>query len=447
MKLCIVAGARPNFMKIAPIISAIKKFNNSINPSERESQVGRAQGVDEIDPINTSNAIDSSNRINPINSMNPSNPINYILVHTGQHYDEKMSKFFFDDLEIPTPDINLEVGSASHAAQVAEIMVRFERVCLNYNPTHLLVVGDVNSTIACALVASKMGIKVVHVEAGLRSFDRSMPEEINRVLTDAISDVLFTTEESANKNLRNEGILEQKIHFVGNVMIDTLLKHKKKAGQSNILYSLGLIDTRSRNSNKSVNPYAALTLHRPSNVDDRQTFEGIIEALIEVSMKIQIVFPTHPRTVTRIKEFGFGNYFKWVSGPDNQLLEHNHRILCTDPFGYLDFLQLMSHAKLVLTDSGGIQEETTILSIPCVTIRENTERPVTVMHGTNVIAGVRKEKIVEAAFSQLDRPVKSLVPPLWDGKAAERIVKIIIQDFYGRDEKRGNLGRSVMTHY
>jgi UDP-N-acetylglucosamine 2-epimerase (non-hydrolysing) len=408
MKLCIIAGARPNFMKISPIVDAIRSHNRS-----SDQQIG------------------------------------YFIVHTGQHYDEKMSKFFFDDLEIPSPDINLEVGSASHAVQVAEIMIRFEKVCLDHNPTHVLVVGDVNSTIACSLVASKIqydsrqhrstvslqnsnGLRplIAHVEAGLRSFDRSMPEEINRVLTDAISDLLFTTEESANENLRREGISEEKIHFVGNVMIDSLLKHKKKAEQSNILYSLGLVNSRSNDSTNQVNRYAVLTLHRPSNVDHLQSFQGIIEALTEVSEKIPIIFPAHPRTLNRIKEFDLENHFDKSLGSGLKIVNRSKGIHCVDSLGYLDFLQLMSNAKLVLTDSGGIQEETTILGIPCVTIRENTERPVTVLHGTNVVAGVKKGNIVDAAFSQLDRPVTSLVPPLWDGKAAERIVNILCESVY-----------------
>jgi UDP-N-acetylglucosamine 2-epimerase (non-hydrolysing) len=408
MKMCIVAGARPNFMKVAPIISAIKEFNNSIN------------STNSILPLTSSEAL--------LQPPTISSPINYFLVHTGQHYDTNMSKLFFDDLEIPSPDINLEVGSASHAVQVAEIMLKFEKVCLDHNPTHVLVVGDVNSTIACALSAAKLGIKIIHVEAGLRSFDRSMPEEINRVLTDAISDLLFTTEESANKNLEREGIPEGKIHFVGNVMIDTLMKHRKKAEESEILSSLGLIESRGGNLKRGVNPYAVLTLHRPSNVDEEMTFRQILEAFIDISHRIPIVFPVHPRTISRIKEFGLVNHFEFGSEGEIGAFNRNGRINCVRPLGYLDFLQLMSHAKLILTDSGGIQEEATILGIPCVTIRENTERPVTVTHGTNVIAGVMKEKIINAAFYQMDRPLKFSVPPLWDGKAAERIVKVIAKE-------------------
>jgi UDP-N-acetylglucosamine 2-epimerase (non-hydrolysing) len=367
--------------------------------------------------------------VDAINSHNRSDgrPIDYLIVHTGQHYDQEMSKLFFEDLGIPNPDINLEVGSASHAVQTAEIMKRFEDTCLKENLTHVLVVGDVNSTIACSLVASKLEIKVIHVEAGLRSFDRSMPEEINRVLTDAISDLLFTTEESANENLRLEGIPGERIHFVGNVMIDTLLKHRQKAQSSNILLKLGL-ETSSLSSRASnVTPYGVLTLHRPSNVDSKEAFKEVIEALAQVAAQLPIIFPVHPRTLNRIKEFQLVKHFKFLNG-NSELRAPNSNVYCLEPLGYLDFLQLMSNAKLVLTDSGGIQEETTILGIPCVTIRENTERPITVTHGTNVIAGVKKENIINAAFAQLRKFSEASSvspPPFWDGKAAERIVEIL----------------------
>jgi UDP-N-acetylglucosamine 2-epimerase (non-hydrolysing) len=306
-------------------------------------------------------------------------------------------------------------------------MKRFEEICLQENPTHVLVVGDVNSTIACSLVASKLGIKVIHVEAGLRSFDRSMPEEINRVLTDAISDILFTTEESANENLRLEGIPEGKIHLVGNVMIDTLLKHRQKAKDSNILVKLGLKNTSLHASSSDLIAYGVLTLHRPSNVDEKEPFQEVIEALLEVSKQVPIVFPVHPRTLNRIKEFHFEKYFDFLNR-NSTLRTQNSHIYGLEPIGYLDFLQLMSNAKLVLTDSGGIQEETTILGVPCVTIRENTERPITVTHGTNVIAGIKKENIVNAAHTQLRKFSEACSispPPFWDGKAAVRIVEIL----------------------
>jgi UDP-N-acetylglucosamine 2-epimerase (non-hydrolysing) len=392
MKLCIVAGARPNFIKIAPIINAINVFNGSTATPHH------------------------------------SNTIQYLLVHTGQHYDSKMSEIFFDDLGIPKPDINLEVGSGSHAVQTAEIMRRFGKVCLEKTPTHVLVVGDVNSTIACALVASKLGIKVIHVEAGLRSFDRSMPEEINRVLTDAISDLLFTTEESANENLEKEGIPKEKVHFVGNVMIDTLLLHKKKAEESDILIKLGFRGMGNKSSKDEVDPYSVLTLHRPSNVDAEDAFRDIVQGLSEIARSLPIIFPVHPRTLNQIKEFGLESYFKWLSGNGAKFKKEDGIIHCVDPLGYLDFLKLMSNAKLVLTDSGGIQEETTILGVPCVTIRENTERPVTITFGTNVVAGVKKENIIKAAFTQLNKRIHSSAPPLWDGKAAERIVEILARN-------------------
>ncbi|HPQ44600.1 MAG TPA: UDP-N-acetylglucosamine 2-epimerase (non-hydrolyzing) [Syntrophales bacterium] len=389
IKICIVAGARPNFMKIAPIIEAIDTYN-----------------------LTTDKRID------------------YYLVHTGQHYDQKMSELFFTNLGIPTPDINLEVGSASHAVQTAETIQRFEKVCLDQTPTHVLVVGDVNSTIACALVASKLGIKVVHVEAGLRSFDRDMPEEINRVLTDAISDFLFITEEDAFENLRNEGISPNKIYFVGNVMIDTLLKHKQKAQESEILGMLGLNHSPAT-KNRLTTDYCVLTLHRPSNVDNKETFQSIVEALTEISLHFPIIIPVHPRTRNRIREFGFMDLFIWPSNSTLPFKTGSTGIYCIEPLGYLDFLQLTSHAKIVLTDSGGIQEESTILGIPCVTLRENTERPITVTHGTNVIAGVKKEKIIQATFSQLNRykdSGKLSIPPLWDGKASTRIVNILARE-------------------
>ncbi len=430
-KIMLVAGARPNFMKIAPIIDAIKLYNSTIHDL----------------PFT----------------------IHYKLIHTGQHYDELMSKLFFENLEIPKPDINLEVGSVSHAEQTAEIMKRFEPVLKRQRPHVVIVVGDVNSTMACSLVASKMVYPapstqhpaartqkrplVAHVEAGLRSFDRSMPEEINRELTDSIADFLFTTEESANENLRREGISEDKIHFVGNVMIDTLLRHKQKAEESKILHKLGLLNpkseiqnAKSRNNhlpftihNSPITPYAVLTLHRPSNVDDRETFQGILEALSVIAKDISIIFPIHPRTLKRIHQFSFEQYFDFsIRNLKSEI--RNKWIHCTDPLGYLDFLHLMADSKLVLTDSGGIQEETTILGVSCVTLRENTERPVTVTSGTNAVAGTKKENIISVASSQLQklngktssnnpqsaiRNLQLSAPPLWDGRAAERIVNIL----------------------
>ena len=415
-----IVGARPNFMKIASIIDAIKTHNLSANQ-----------------------------------------PINHILVHTGQHYDDSMSEAFFRDLELPKPDIYLGVGSASHAVQTAKIMKHFEPVLLEHQPDVVLLVGDVNSTVACALVTSKIqynspqhgsikkrqhpkGLRplIAHVEAGLRSFDRTMPEEINRLLTDAISDFLFTTEKSANENLRHEGIPKNKIFFVGNTMIDTLLKHKQMAQKSDILNKLGL-STKGQQPETSVQqlatrnqviPYGILTLHRPSNVDYKKTFQNILEALLEISKNLPIIFPVHPRTLNRIKEFCFENYFEFstnIQQPETS----NFGIYCIDPLGYLDFLCLMSNAKLVLTDSGGMQEETTVLGIPCITMRENTERPVTVTQGTNIIVGTNKSLIVEESLKKIDtaklpnNPIthSPKYPFLWDGKAGQRIVKILVE--------------------
>lgn len=362
MKIINVVGARPNFMKIAPIMDEMKKHS----------------------------------RIEPI------------LVHTGQHYDREMSKLFFDDLKLPKPDIYLGVGSGSHAVQTAKIMVEFEKIVIKEKPDLVVVVGDVNSTIACALTAVKLFIPVAHVEAGLRSFDRDMPEEINRILTDAISDYLFTTCCDANNNLLKEGIPKEKIHFVGNVMIDTLLKQIDKASDSDILDKLNL---------KSKN-YTVLTLHRPSNVDDKETFVRILDAFEEIQKKIKIILPIHPRTKKRIEEFGLSHKIK------NMV---NFKII--EALGYLDFLKLMSDSKFVLTDSGGIQEETTILKIPCITLRETTERPITVTKGTNIIVGSNKEKIIKESLKIIEgREKEGKVPELWDGKAAERIVNILLKN-------------------
>ena len=330
-----------------------------------------------------------------------------MIVHTGQHYDAAMSDAFFDDLGMPKPDIHLGVGSASHAVQTAKIMTEFESVVLEQKPDWVLVVGDVNSTIACALVCAKLGVRVAHVEAGLRSRDRTMPEEINRILTDAISDLLFTTSQDADKNLKSEGIAADKIRFVGNVMIDSLLEHLKLAERSNVRNELG-VDGKD---------YAVLTLHRPSNVDEKAVFTGILDALLTISEKLPIIFPVHPRTRTRIDEFGFAGRIA------------NSNIKLIEPLGYLDFMRLYSGAKLVLTDSGGLQEETTVLGIPCLTLRHNTERPITIELGTNVLVGTDAEKIKQAARDALDdeTSTSAKIPPLWDGKTAGRICDELIR--------------------
>jgi len=360
LKVLHVVGARPNFMKVAPIMAEMARYPDTFEQ---------------------------------------------ILVHTGQHYDDNMSKVFFEDLELPQPDIYLGVGSGSHAQQTARIMLAFEPVLLEHKPDWVIVVGDVNSTLACALVCAKLGIRVAHVEAGLRSFDRTMPEEYNRVLTDQIADLLFTTEWDAVENLRREGVAEEKIHFVGNVMIDTLLRHRERALALDVLGEYGL----------QPQGYALLTLHRPSNVDVPQVLSGILNALAEIQARLPILFPAHPRTVKRVQEFGFEGRLAAMPG-----------LRLTEPLGYLEFLNLMANARLVLTDSGGIQEETTILGVPCLTLRENTERPVTVIQGTNTVVGSDPQRIVAEALAVLDGKGKAgRVPELWDGRAAERIVAIL----------------------
>ena len=309
---------------------------------------------------------------------------------------------------MPKPEIHLGVGSASHAVQTARIMTEFEPVVEREKPDWVLVVGDVNSTIACALVCAKLGIKVAHVEAGLRSRDRSMPEEINRILTDAISDLLFTTSEDADDNLKAEGISGEKIRFVGNVMIDSLLDHLKVAGVSPIRERHGLDGSE----------YAVVTLHRPSNVDNQATLAGILDALISISDRLPIIFPVHPRTRAKIEEFGFENR---IADSQIQMIE---------PLGYLDFMRLYSGARMVLTDSGGLQEETTVLGIPCITLRENTERPVTIELGTNILVGTDPARIKKATFSILDDPDQAKnkkIPPLWDGHTAARICDELIK--------------------
>ena len=356
MKIVLVAGARPNFMKIAPLMGAIKKHP----------------------------------------SMQP------VLVHTGQHYDERMSGLFFHELGIPKPDVNLEVGSGSHAVQTAEIMTRFEPVLLEHKPDYVLVVGDVNSTIACGLVAVKLGVRLIHVEAGLRSFDRTMPEEINRILTDSISDILFCSEQSGVDNLLKEGVSNNKIHLVGNVMIDTLLHHREKAEKSRILDDLQL----------KKKEFTVTTLHRPANVDDQDILGRIISVLQIIGEDAPVVFPIHPRTRQRMAS--------WDIKTDPE------KIKFIDPLGYLDFLKLVSSACVVLTDSGGIQEETTILKVPCLTLRENTERPCTVELGSNQLVGTDPEKIMAAyQAAQNGKGKVGDIPPLWDGKAAERIAAIL----------------------
>lgn len=394
LKILSVVGARPNFIKIAAICEAINGINSQ----------GTAQ-------------------------------IHHVLVHTGQHYDTNMSDSFFNDLELPRPNLSLGVGSGSHSVQTARIMERFESIVLNEQPHLVLVVGDVNSTAACALVAKKTWCrggqdalefipKLAHIEAGLRSFDRTMPEEINRIVTDSISDYLFTTEESANQNLLREGIPKNRIFFVGNVMIDTLLRHRSKAQESTILQDLQLADGR------KLKPYAILTLHRPANVDDKRVFSGMLEAFLEISQYMPVIFPAHPRTLKRIQEADLGDYFvdHFVQGPESW--DSRVRIRLVPPLGYLDFLRLMSEAKIVFTDSGGIQEETTILGVPCITLRDSTERPVTLEYGSNVLVGANPAKII-TEFNRLYRNEQQShqSPRYWDGQAAKRIINLLVDEF------------------
>jgi UDP-N-acetylglucosamine 2-epimerase (non-hydrolysing) len=360
IKIICVCGARPNFMKIAPIMRAFEK-----RPA-----------------------------------------IEALLVHTGQHFDRNMSELFFTELGIPEPDVNLEVGSGSHAVQTAEIMKRFEPVVLGYKPDFVLVVGDVNSTIACGLVAVKLGVKLVHVEAGLRSFDRSMPEEINRILTDSISDLLFVTEPSGIDNLLREGIAPDKMHLVGNVMIDTLQANKAKAEKSAILQKLELTEKK----------YAVATLHRPGNVDDEGNLRAVLEAFAEIQRDIPVVFPMHPRTRKNIATKGLGD-----------IIDGCRDFRVVEPLGYLDFLKLISNAAVVLTDSGGLQEETTVLGVPCMTLRENTERPITCSEGTNRLVPIVKGEIMRVFADIRDNGFETsgCAPEYWDGHAAERITEIL----------------------
>ena len=366
IKLVLICGARPNFMKIAPLMSAIEKHNK-----DKKHKTN-------IDPV---------------------------LVHTGQHYDVQMSEAFFRDLNIPKPDFNLEVGSGSHAVQTAEIMTRFEKICLQEKPDWVVVVGDVNSTMACTIVASKLWIKVAHVEAGLRSFDRQMPEEINRLVTDALADLLLTPSKDADKNLLREGVIKDKIRFVGNIMIDTLLNNVEKARQlcPHTKYSL------------TKKQYIFVTLHRPSNVDEKKSLTVIMKHLTALSKKMPVIFPMHPRTRKNLIAFDL-----------QEKIAKAKNMIIIDPIGYHETIGLVDQSAFVLTDSGGLQEETTVLGIPCLTLRPNTERPVTITHGTNKLTTLESLDEDMAAVLSAGLNSRKRMPPLWDGRTAERIIKTIV---------------------
>jgi len=361
-KILLVVGARPNFMKVAPVYKEFKKHPEKIDVR---------------------------------------------LCHTGQHYDVKMSDVFFQQLGIPEPDYYLGVGSASHAIQTANIMIGFEKVCLEMEPDVVLVAGDVNSTIACGLVAVKLGIKLGHIEAGLRSYDRTMPEEINRLLTDAISDYLFVTEKSGLESLKNEGVPDEKVIFTGNCMIDTL---------ASLLPSLPLSPFKEGNWSElgvEEGKYILLTFHRPANVDTKEFFVSLKEFVERFGKDNKIVFPIHPRTKSNMEKFGVT-----IDSPN---------LILTEPLGYLEFLQMMRYAKVVVTDSGGVQEETTYLGVPCITVRDNTERPITVEVGTNILAGTDFKNVFSALDDLMAGKIKKgRIPDLWDGHAASRVVEVFL---------------------
>ena len=359
----LISGARPNYMKIAPVVEALKPHTHRLRAS---------------------------------------------LIHTGQHYDHNMARLFFDELRFPPIDHYLEVGSGSHASQTAAIMTRYEPIIEKDRPKLVMVVGDVNSTIACGLVAAKLHVPVAHVEAGLRSHNWQMPEEVNRVLTDRLSHYLFTPSKDADENLLKEGIDPNRIHLVGNVMIDTLERFKPKARNSRILDQLEL----------KKGAYGVITLHRPSNVDSGESLQQLLDTLLTLSESLPLVYPVHPRSKKMLEQFGI-----WGR------LEESPNFITTEPLGYLDFMKLMMDSKVVLTDSGGIQEETTILGVPCITLREETERPITVTQGTNVVVGTDPERI-EVEFNKImaGQGKQGRRPELWDGKAAERIVDVLARE-------------------
>jgi len=364
VKIALVVGARPNFMKVGPVYFELKKHS----------------------------------RYTPL------------LIHTGQHYDKNLSEIFFEQLGFPKPDVYLGVGSGTHGTQTAKIMIAFEQFLLHEMPDLVLVAGDVNSTVACAIDAVKLHIPVAHLEAGLRSFDRRMPEEINRIETDCISSMLLTPSEDADENLLREGISKDKIFLVGNAMIDSLMQYEKKAERTSIIKDIGI----------KKHSYALITLHRPSNVDDKENLEIILDAFSEIAEKIPLVFPIHPRTRKQLAVFGLEEKANAIA---------NLKLI--EPIGYLDFLKLEKYAKFALTDSGGIQEETTVFKVPCLTLRENTERPITIELGTNQLVELNKDAIVQKVNDILEGNCKmGSIPPLWDGHTAERVVQVMDQFNY-----------------
>ncbi|MCG8305816.1 MAG: UDP-N-acetylglucosamine 2-epimerase (non-hydrolyzing) [Cytophagales bacterium] len=358
-KILTVVGTRPNFVKIAPFHNALRKY------SER---------------------------------------VNHIVCHTGQHFDEKMSGVFLEELEMPKPDYNLGISGGSHAKQTAQIMMEFERVLHDEHPDLVVVPGDVNSTLACSLVAAKLGVKLAHIESGLRSFNREMPEEINRIVTDALADYLFVSEPSGIENLRKEGVPDDRIFYVGNIMIDSLTSFLDKIKNEQAHTSFGLKDR----------DYILVTFHRPSNVDNSGQLRKLVDFLSRLSRNENLIFPVHPRTRANIRNFGLGQFL-------------DPKIKRTEPLGYVSFLSLVRNSKLIITDSGGIQEECTFLGIPCITVREDTERPVTVSEGTNYLAGTDVDRLDEIIYEALANPKKGQIPKYWDGNTAERIVEIILK--------------------
>ncbi|MCF6172144.1 MAG: UDP-N-acetylglucosamine 2-epimerase (non-hydrolyzing) [Bacteroidales bacterium] len=404
MKIISVVGARPNFMKIAPFIRAIQQYNETIIADGISSSGGGAQRVGEVNPKG--------------GDVRRTEGVNHLLVHTGQHYDDRMSKAFFKALNIPDADINLGIGSGSHAEQVGQTMIAFEKVLVAENPDWVVVVGDVNATLACSVTAKKLNIKVCHIEAGLRSRDMTMPEEVNRLVTDRLSDLLLIPDRLSGENLRKEGVPENKIAFVGNIMIDTLETNRENAGNLSLdnIIKDNLIDGQIAPS--PLRPFALMTMHRPSNVDTKEILQLLIEFLSnEITEDMFLIWPIHPRTQSRLKEFGL-----WED------IIKNKKVILLHPVGYHEMLKLNMGAKLILTDSGGLQEESCVLGTPCLTLRWNTERPITLREngGASVLVGNNVERIRNEYYKTLQLLRSPQRPELWDGKTAKRCVEAIV---------------------